>query len=434
MTSFRWWGRPDPIRIACLWILIGALGYGQSATANGQDWPRFRGPDGSGVIREAGLGAWPEGDPQAIWRQPLGEGFSQIVVAGDLLYALYAVGDEEFAGGFRVSDGSLVWKRLIGEKFVEEWGNGPRATPTVDGGTLYVLAAKGRLFALNAADGQVAWEMDLTEAYHIDRPPPNIASVLPPGEEEETTEFYGYSSSPLVVGDLLVVYTGAGSGRSLVGLDKRTGKELWTVFDHLIGTSSPISGSMNDRAQIITMMFHELVSVSDAGEILWRYPWQPTFTQPLLVAPDKVLISTSFDIGALLLKVDGEGAAAQVEPAWDYRLLRNTYSSPIFYDGHIYGFDNATLRCVSAASGEMMWAKRGLGKGTLSIADGKLVLLSDRGTLALAEASPDAYQELGRAKVIDGPSWTAPTPAQGRIFLRNHQEMVCLDFRGPSPS
>ena len=425
----RLW-RGSTFAIGCSALLLGALVFLPAQSARGQEWSQFRGPDGSGVVSETGLGAWPESGPRTLWRQPLGEGFSQIVVSGDFLYALYAVDDEEFAGCFRIADGSLVWRRVIGEKFVEEWGNGPRATPTVDGDTLYVLAAKGGLFALNTADGKVIWEVDLTTEYHIDRPPPNIASVLPPGEDTETTEFYGYSSSPLVVGDLLVVYTGAGSGRSLVGLDKRTGKARWTALDHLIGTSSPLSGSVNNQRQIITMMFNELVSLSIAGEILWRYPWQPTFTQPLLVGPDKILISTSFDVGALLLQVGEDGGQAKIESKWDYRLLRNTYSSPIAFDGHIYGFDNATLRCISAENGEMQWAKRGLGKGTVSIADGLLLLLSDHGMFALASASPQGYEELGRTKVFDAPSWTAPTPAQGRVFLRNHEEMVCLDFRG----
>ncbi len=398
--------------------------------AAGQEWTRFRGIDGSGVVHDVGLRGWPEAGPRIHWRQPLGEGFSQIVVSGEFLYTLFAAGDEEFAGCFRTADGSEVWRRSIGERFVEEWGNGPRATPTIDEGRLFALGAKGKLFALDASDGEVLWSLDLTAAYHVDRPPPIIATVLPPDEETETTEFYGYASSPLVVDDVLVVYTGAGDGRSLVGLDKRTGETLWTAFDHIVGTSSPVLGTLNGRQQIVAMLFNELVSVTPSGETLWRHPWHPTFTQPLLLEPDKVLLYTSLDIGAELLHLTADGETVTVEPSWEYRLLRNAHSSAVAFGDHIYGFDNATLRCVSAADGEMVWSKRGLGKGTLSIADGLLVLLSDQGVLALATASPEGYAELGRTKVFNGPSWTAPTPAQGKVFVRNHQEMVCLDFQG----
>ncbi len=167
----------------------------------------------------------------------------------------------------------------------------------------------------------------------------------------------------------------------------------------------------------------------------WSLDWPDTdrIALPLFVAPDKVYFSTNPDRGAVLVRVnhDNDGKAV-VEEVWRNRTMRNHVSSSIIWENHIYGFDNATLKCLSVATGEQRWVKRGFGKGSLIAADGLLIILSDRGKLALAEATPQGYRGRGSHQALGGKCWTEPVLAAGRLYLRNQRMMVCYDLRGPA--
>ena len=140
----------------------------------------------------------------------------------------------------------------------------------------------------------------------------------------------------------------------------------------------------------------------------------------------------SEDAGASLLEVGQADGKATVREAWSNRLMKNHFSSPVLYEGHIYGFDNASLKCLVAATGEQKWVHRGYGKGSLIAADGLLYILSDQGQLALADATPAGFQEKARIKVMEGKTWTAPVLSHGRLYLRDEDEMIVLDVRNPA--
>jgi outer membrane protein assembly factor BamB len=436
--------------LACSWLL-GALLLAPAVAVAGEDagidsgtvggaenpppageWHQFRGPDRSGRSAETGLlHGWPEGGPPVLWERELGEGFSSFSVSGDRLYTQFAVGEEEFLGCFRRSDGEELWRQPVGEKFHENFGNGPRATPTLDGDTVYALGGKGRLIAADAGTGEVRWQLELTEKYGIRDP-----QTLNPMASQEGLQLplYGYSGSPLVVGELLIAETGARHGRSVVALDKATGEERWTALDEEIGYASPILVELDGQRQIVALPGNAIVGLSLDGELLWRHPWAVNPSQPVLVPPDKIFVSTVSDQGALLLRVDGggDGEEAKVEEVWRVRRFRNAWNSSILHRGYIYGFDNATLRCIDAATGELQWATRGLGQGNLIYADGLLIGLSDRGKLVLVEPTPEEYRELGSVQLLEGRSWTPPTLADGILYLRNHEKMVAVDLRDGS--
>jgi len=393
----------------------------------GASWPEFRGPGRSGVSEETGLlREWSEGGPKTVWRRSLGEGFSGVSVSGGYVYTLFATAEDEFLVCIQAADGEEVWHVRIGDKFHDEFGNGPRATPTIDQGTVYALSSGGRLLAAEAASGQVAWQLELTERYPITIPQWDISGAPTTGSP---SPLWGHSSSPLVYQDLLIVYTGAGNGKSLVAFDKRTGKPRWTALDNAITYSSPMVAKIGGRSQIILLAAREIISVLPTGEVLWSIPWAPTMSQPLFIPPDEIFFSTSLDIGALLTRISIADRAVNTEIVWKSRIMKNLHSSSVYYRGNIYGFDNATLKCIFADTGELRWAKRGLGKGTLVAADGLLMVLSDRGLLALVEANPDGFEEKGRIQVLEGRTWTAPTIAGGKLYLRNHEELVCLDLK-----
>ena len=398
-----------------------------SAAAPAQDWPQFRGPHGAGIAGESGLTRnWTNDGPTELWRRPLGEGFASLTVVEDQLYTLFAENDDEYVAGFRVADGTEVWRRWVGEKFVDHWGNGPRATPAVDGDVVYALASNGALIALRAGDGHTLWEVDL--AARLGSPAPNAGAA--PGKGP-LSPYWGFCSSPLVEGDLVIVYTGSGGGNSLVALDKRTGETRWGALDHASSYSSPTAVTLGGRRQIVVAMAGEIVSLSTAGELLWRHPWgRFNVSQPVFVAPDKLFFSAPNDVGAVLLKVDGK----TVEEVWREPRMRNNWQSSVFYRDSIIGFDNATLKALSAESADVLWAERGLGKGTLVVADDLFFILSDRGVLTLAEWRPEGFRLAGQRTIFDGTTMTAPSVARGKLFLRNHKEMVCLDLKSKTPA
>lgn len=407
--------------------------------ATGADEPRwtdFRGPDRSGVSPETGLlDAWPPEGPPVLWRRTIGEGFSGVVVSGERFFTLFAAEDGSYVGAFRVADGEEVWRtRIAEEAFTGDFGRGPRATPVLAGDVVYALAARGGLLAASAADGKPLWTVDLFEKYGFFGPQWTLRGE-PPGTLQ--MPLWGYSYTPLVEGDLVFVETGAGKGRSYVAFDRRTGEERWTASDHPIGYSSPLAATLAGRRQIVAVADHDLLGMTPGGDVLWRLPWAPTVAQVVHVPPDRVFVSTvalgPYEGGAMLVEVRaGEDGGVRAEPVWRSQAMRVLWAAPVYYQGRIYGFDNATFRCLRAADGEPLWAKRGLGKCTLVAADGHLILFSDQGVLRLAEAGGEGYVEKGRVKLFDAArTWTPPTIAGGRLYVRAGTELVALDLRAP---
>lgn len=422
-----------PVLGAVLITLFADLGQAQSGAA---EWSQFRGPRRSGVAAETGLlRSWPEAGPREVWRRPVGEGYSGIAVAGDRLCTLFAIGEEEFLACSRVEDGEELWRLPIGGAFRDQFGTGPRSTPAVDDGMVYGLGGKGRLVAASAVTGEVVWELELTEKFGFYGPEMNPAAP-PPGTVRLPA--FGYSTSPLVEGDLLIFEAGTGNGKSCVALDKKTGETRWTALEEPgITYSSPMAVTLGGRRQILALRPSELVSLTLEGEVYWRRPWSMTVAQPVVVPPDKVFLSTTEIAGgqgipgALVLRVGAGGEQAATETLWESRIIRNYAAASVLWEESIYGFDNATLRCINAASGEPQWAKRGLGRGSLVAADGLLFVWSDQGELTLVEASPEAYRQTGQVRVFeDGRTWTPPALAAGKLYLRGHAELVCLDVKG----
>lgn len=404
------------------------LGLFLATASSAGEWTQFRGPDRSGVAQETDLArSWSEDGPRELWRRPLGEGYSAIVVSDGRLYTLYAEGEDELVTSLRADDGSEVWRHRIGRRFVSVWGNGPRATPSIDEETVYALSSYGRLEALGIEDGEPRWAVEIGK--ELGEP---LRSPYPAAEAEGqvTGPFLGYCSSPLLEGDLLIVYTGAGEGRSLVAFDKRSGKPRWTSLSNELTESSPVAVTIRGERQVVVVVPNEIVAVrSTTGEVLWRHPWaRATVAVPVFLPPDRIFFSAPNDVGAVLLAVGD----ASVEEVWRAPRMRNNWQSSLRIGSAIVGFDNATLRALGD-DGKPLWGKRGLGRGTVVAADGLLFVLSERGTLTLAEWSPEGFLETGSSQVLTGNSWTSPTIAEGRIFLRNHEEIVALDLRHGPP-
>ena len=290
---------------------------------------------------------------------------------------------------------------------------GPRSTPTVVDGVVYTTTSQALLLALDAADGARIWEKDLTEF----GPPPR----------------FGYATSALVDGRLVIVEVGdRDKAPGVVALDRASGELVWSSLEGPAGYSSAIAMEIGGVRQYVFFRRagQEAVGLSTDGDVLWRFATPEALAaivMPIPVPPDRVFLSTSDDsFGGHMIRIRPGTDGFTVDELWSERLMRNHFNTSVLVDGHLYGFDNGTLRCLDAATGEKRWGRRGFGKGSVVAAGDLLYVLSDAGLVALVRATPDGFEELGRRQVMEGRSWTAPSIAHGRLYLRDFDEIVSL--------
>jgi outer membrane protein assembly factor BamB len=315
---------------------------------------------------------------------------------------------------FDATTGSPIWKHSypcgLRPQYYE---GGTSSTPTVDGDQVYTLGKEGQLFCFGAANGQIFWQKNLTN---------DPGATLPR---------WAFAGSPLVQGDLLILNAGIAGA----ALDKRTGQVAWFSGKGLSGYATPVPITMEGQSCVLIFSSKALVCVSVAdGRQLWSFPWVTKWDLNIadpIVSGDRVFIST-FDQGAALLKVDRKGATE----LWRNKNLANHFSSSVLYEGFVYGIDGNTdrppadLRCLDLATGAVRWKQAGFGFGALMIADSKLLVISDKGELVVANAKPDSFRELARAQVLGGKCWITPVLSNGLIYCRNAQgALVCLDVR-----
>lgn len=393
------------------------------------DWPQWLGPERNGISTETDLlKNWPETGPKILWRTPLGHGFSAISILNQRAYTMYADHNGEFVVCLDVSNGKEIWRFRTGSYYQErQGGDGPRSTPTVEANQLYVLGAEGTLFSLNTANGTKLWEKNLATAF------------------DSVTPKWGFSTSPLIVDNLLLVESGGTDGSVLVdmiidretnataiALEKTTGHTVWTALNDKMAYSSPIAFTTASVRQAIFFNAYALVSLAPAtGKIYWRYPWKTSWdvsaATPIHIPPDKIFISAGNKSAIVQTSLQKDGV--EVATVWKNSVMKNHFSTSIYYQGFLYGFDNSILKCIDAKTGLEQWKTRGYGKGSLIIADGHLIILGEQGNLGLAEAAPNSFRLIANVPIMHSRCWTIPSLADGKLFLRDEKEVVCLNLR-----
>ena len=298
----------------------------------------------------------------------------------------------------------------VGARFPSPFGDGPRSTPAVADGNVVFLGSYGDLVGLAAKSGKQRWALDLRR---------DFGSPVPS---------HGFSTAPMLEGDLLVVEVGGGDGKAYAALDPATGKTRWTTQDGSPTYTSPIAVTLGGERQLISLDGDRIVALRRDGELAWSHPWRGGIAMPIFIPPNKLFVSTGR--ASLVARLVSGAEGMTVEQVWQNSEMKNHFNSSVIHDGYIYGFDNIILKCVSVETGERAWAKRGFGKGSLIVADGQLIVLSERGLLVQAPASPEGFEETARFQALHGKSWTSPTLAGGRLYLRNLEEMTGLDLRG----
>ncbi|MEM9553033.1 MAG: PQQ-binding-like beta-propeller repeat protein [Acidobacteriota bacterium] len=433
---------------ACLLAACAPLVQPPASTPRGAavrvrgPWPEFQGPGRAAQVPQAPrlLDRWSADGPPELWRRPLGAGFSQVATDGQRLYTLFADTATEFVVALDPADGGTLWRRALGPRYVDEWGDGPRATPLLAGGSLWALGTDGVLVCFDPATGEPVWSLDFGERFGAAAAPTMGRGGLPAADE---TDRFGHTATPLWVdlplghplGEaLLVAYTSSSLGPALVGLEPATGRVLWTALE----TAGPAFSSPalfaptgDEELQIVQIIAGRVVGLSLDGVELWSLPWDwVTIAQPVALSDGALFVSTVNDWGSALVRPHRDSDGWRVEELWRQRRLRTAWSTAVPIGELICGFDNATFRCLGRADGALRWAQRGLGKGNfLRIGERRVLLLSDRGRLTLGHVDDAGLEERGSVEVFAGPSWTLPSFAEGRLYLRNHEELVALDLR-----
>jgi len=402
-----------PGSLAALLLFTSALSY-SAGTAGAADWPQWRGPNRDGISAEAGWSStWPAGGPKVLWKASLGQGCSSFSVVGEQVFTMGNDKDTGIVYCLAAKTGSVVWKHTYPSKLDPKlFDGGQCATPTVDGDRVFTLGRQGQLFCLNKATGAVVWSKDLVKDFGVKL-----------GD-------WGYAGSPLVVGNLLMIDVG-GKGASAVAFDKATGKVAWQAGDDAQSYASPVAFVHNGKQRVAFFNAFGLVvrEAADGKEIL-RFPWKTQYdinAATPIIADGNILIASGYGHGAALIPL----GSANPTPVWQNKNMKNKINSCVLWKGDLYGFDEGTLTCMDFATGAVKWKQGGLGLGSLMLADGKLIVLAEKGDLVIAEASPAAFKELARTPAVAGTTWVSPVLANGSIYCRNNKgEAVCFDVSG----
>ena len=381
-------------------------------------WPAYRGAARDGRYLHPMSTDWPaDGLPQ-LWHQPVGGGYASFVAADGRLFTIEQRRNREVVTTYDAETGREIWAHGWEAFFREPMGgDGPRATPTWDDGRLFALGATGELRSLRAATGALRWRTNiLTDA-------------------GATNLHWGMAASPLVVDDMVVVLPGGGNGRSVAAYDADTGGLRWTALSDVQGYTAPMLVELAGVRQILVVTGGRAAGLTlEDGTVLWDYPWVvsnvPNMSQPLVLDGNRVFLSASYGQGAALVEITPRGGGLSARELWRTNRMKNKFSSSVVYEGHIYGLDESILACLDADTGELVWKGGRYGYGQLLLAAGHLVVLTERGDVALVRATPDGHDELARFTAIGGKTWNTPTIADGRLFVRNTTEMAAFDI-GP---
>lgn len=428
------------------------------STRPGEDWGAFLGPTANGRSAATGIATpWPAAGPRAVWHAPLGEGYCAPAVARGRLVAFDRVGDSMRTRCLEAETGRPLWERAYASAYRDTFGydGGPRAAPVIHGDRVLTFGPEGRLECRSLADGASLWHVDTSADYDV------------------VQNFFGVGAAPLVVavdgGELVVVQVGGsrpgsappaperldlvkGLDSGLVAFDLATGRERWRASAQLASYAAPVPATIGGKPRIVAWMRDELIVVDPAtGGVLAGFRWRAdelfsAVAASPVVANERVLLSECYGPGSVLLDLAG-GDPRVVRRDRHPRprtALMAHWTTPVLHAGHVYGSSgrhagDALVACVEWETGNVKWTEPGLGRASLVLVDGHLVVLGEFGDLVLARATPEAFAVVSRARLeadastplLAPPCWAAPVVARGLLFVRGAGRLACVDLLAP---
>lgn len=413
ILSWRWspsseWIEPPPGAVETA-VLPAQAGPG--------DWAEFRGPARDNRMPGTTFATgWDENPPRELWRRPVGLGWSSFAAIGDYIFTQEQRNDDETVVCYRADNGDQVWVNRIDSRFDDATGAGPRGTPTYHEGSLYVFGALGILQRLDASTGATAWTRDLK------------------ADTDAKVPVWGFASSPLVTGDLVVVFSGGRAGKSVAAYDRESGELVWTGGDGTHGYSSGHLARISDVPQILMPSDVGIQSFApESGKLLWEYRWDvisnPRCVQPLVIDMNSIMIGTAGGQGTRRIRVEKDAGGWTVEEQWATRKFRPYFNDFVHHEGNLYGYDGKRFTCVDAETGERRWTGDNYGGQVLLLPDmDTLLVLTQKGEVVLLEATPEGENEIAKFKALSGKTWNHPVIAHGKLFVRNSEEAACYEL------
>ena len=385
-------------------------------------WPQWFGPHRDGISPETELlTEWPDEGPEMLWKVPGGPGFSALSVVHERLYTMVEESGVARAICINTENGERVWSVQVGDAFPGKGYEGPRSTPTVDEDRVYCMSPQGDLWCLQTDTGETIWHRNVLKDFETE----NI--------------IWGLSASPLIEANMLLVNVG-GPGASIVAFDKMNGAVIWQAHNDVASYASPIAINVGSVREIVFYAGKSLFGIGPLdGQRHWRFDWETTHDMNIatpLYDPETHLlfVSASRDTGRCsAYRLNEKNGTILAEHVYTSKVMKNHFNGCVLLDGYLYGFDNTILKCLRLEDGQEMWADRSVGKGSLIAADGHLFLIGEQGVAGVAEASPEAYREKGRRKILEFKSWTPPSLAEGVLYLRDQQHITALNLRTDTP-
>ena len=396
-----------------LWIPVPA------ALAEGAEWASFRGPNGDGIYPGSGIfDAFEEVGLAEVWKVPLGSGYSGIAVAGGRVITQFAAGDQDVMAAFDAASGKELWRYPFSKTYKGHDGShdGPISTPLIADGRVFGIGPWGEFFALDVETGKEVWKTHLTEDQGAKKP------------------HYGFGTSPILVNGWVVVELG-GEDNAVGGFDPATGERKWVTGSDSVEYQTPTTWKLGDREHVVAVGGKNVLGLdASSGKLLWQYAHGGVGGRgaqsltPVPAGENRLFLAHHNDSSVMVTVQPGEEGAT-VEPLWEGRTIRNSFNIAVYHQDHLFTYSSRFLTAVDAATGEARWRSRQPGDGFLTLVDGKLVILTKTGSVHVAEASTESYQELAGLQVFDDIAWTAPSFVDGSVFVRSMGELARVDLR-----
>jgi outer membrane protein assembly factor BamB len=409
---------------ALLYLAVPVCSATHVPSAIGDDWPQFLGATRNGVSNETALiDSFAADGPKVRWRVTGGVGMSAIAVQDDNVITTWNRDGKQWLVNLDATTGKSKWETELGTAYENAMGDGPRATPAITGEQVVTYTGEGILVAVNLQSGKVLWRTDVMKELSAE-----------PSE-------YGMSSSPLVVGDKVVVHAGA-EDAAVVAYSLKEGKFLWKSGGGHAGYSSPMLLELAGQQQVVSATGSTVLGIDpNNGDVLWSYPFETDYgcnTASPIMIDGGVFISAGENHGSVLLDVKKEGNTHSVSERWKSlatkSVMRNEWQTSIVVGDYLYGFDNvgaagpvSHFSCIEAKTGKAVWQQSRFGKGNLVYADGKFFLTTIDGELVIAKADASGFKELGRAPLV-GKNRQTISISNGFGYLRDDAEVVCVQL------
>jgi len=403
-----------------------ALGSLVALSAFGADWPQWRGDSRRDHSPDKGLLAqWPQEGPKQVWSfNNAGSGYAGFAIAKDSLFTMGLRDGQEFLIAVNASTGKELWSSSAGQKYPNGWGDGPRMTPTVDGDRVFAIGGQGLLICVEAKNGKLIWSKNLVT---------DLGGQL---------QDWGYTESPLVVGDIVICTPGGAQG-TLAGLDKSSGAVRWRTsgLTDKAQYSSPILIQHDGQPQVVQLVMNRFFGVSPKdGSVLWKkdFPGRVAVIPTPIYEDGIVYVTAGYGVGCEAVRL---GTNNSIAPLYSNKVMKNHHGGVVCVDGYLYGHsDGGGWVCQELKTGKEIWSHKGFGKGSVTYADGKLICLDERnGDVALVEASTQGWKELSRFKLAplsskrspQGGIWPHPVVVNGRLYLRDQELLHCFNVKSP---